>query len=134
MIAVLDPLHNKLKKVCVNNSICEISIDMRKRGQQPSERHLRSSIRARVSRGSRSRRYLRYGDPTEPDKAWEIYCALFRKIEKQMPQLVASDLQYVSSGVLRARNLDLAFPGRNNLISAPNHTADFYNRDLPERA
>lgn len=57
------------------------------------------------------RRYLRYGDPTELDKAWEIYYAVFRKIEKQMPQLVTLDLQYVSPELLKARNLELAVPG-----------------------
>ena len=58
-----------------------------------------------------SRRYLRYGDPGELDKAWEIYYALFKKIEKQMPQLIALDLQYVSPELLKARDLELAVPG-----------------------
>ena len=58
-----------------------------------------------------SRRYLRFGDPSELDKAWDIYYALFKKIEKQMPQLVTLDLQYVSPELLKARDLELAVPG-----------------------
>ncbi|THH04859.1 hypothetical protein EW145_g5218 [Phellinidium pouzarii] len=40
-----------------------------------------------------------------------IYYGVFRKIEKQMPQLVTLDLQYVSPELLKARNLELAVPG-----------------------
>ena len=55
-----------------------------------------------------SRRYLRYGDPTELDKAWDIYLSVFRKLEKQIPQLTALDLQYVSPELFKARHLQLA--------------------------
>jgi phosphatidylinositol kinase/protein kinase (PI-3 family) len=36
---------------------------------------------------------------------------VFQKIEKQLPQLTALDLQYVSPELLNVRNLDLAVPG-----------------------
>lgn len=36
---------------------------------------------------------------------------MFKKIEKQLPQLTTLDLQYVSPELLKARNLELAVPG-----------------------
>jgi FKBP12-rapamycin complex-associated protein len=41
---------------------------------------------------------------------------VFRKVEKQLPQLTTLDLQYVSPQLLKARNLDLAMPGMHLLI------------------
>lgn len=52
-----------------------------------------------------------------------IYCSLldssfiflslkvFKKVEKQLPQLTTLDLQYVSPELLKARSLELAVPG-----------------------
>ncbi|PSR71034.1 hypothetical protein PHLCEN_2v13082 [Hermanssonia centrifuga] len=57
------------------------------------------------------RRYRVYGEPRDLERAWEIYYGVFKKIEKQLPQLTVLDLQYVSPELLRARNLDLAVPG-----------------------
>lgn len=57
------------------------------------------------------RRYRTYGDEKELDKAWDIYYSVFKKVEKQMPQLTTLDLQYVSPELLKARNLELAMPG-----------------------
>lgn len=59
-----------------------------------------------------TRRYRRYGDPSELDKAWDIYLSVFRKLEKQIPQLTALDLQYVSPELFKARHLQLAVPGK----------------------
>lgn len=36
---------------------------------------------------------------------------VFKKIEKQLPQLTTLDLQFVSPELLKARNLELAVPG-----------------------
>jgi FKBP12-rapamycin complex-associated protein len=36
---------------------------------------------------------------------------VFKKIEKQLPQLTTVDLQYASPELLKARNLELAVPG-----------------------
>jgi FKBP12-rapamycin complex-associated protein len=36
---------------------------------------------------------------------------VFKKVEKQLPQLATLDLQYVSPELLKARNLELAVPG-----------------------
>ncbi|CAK5264818.1 unnamed protein product [Mycena citricolor] len=57
------------------------------------------------------RRYRQFGETRELDNAWGIYLAVFHKIEKQLPQLTALDLQYVSPELLQAKNLDLAVPG-----------------------
>jgi FKBP12-rapamycin complex-associated protein len=58
------------------------------------------------------RRYRIYGETAELDRAWDIYYGVFKKIEKQLPQLTTLDLQYVSPELLKIRNLDLAVPGR----------------------
>jgi phosphatidylinositol kinase/protein kinase (PI-3 family) len=71
-----------------------------------------------------------YGETSELDKAWDIYYGVhinnvsirgrhlllvdlqvFKKVEKQLPQLTTLDLQYVSPDLLKARNLELAVPG-----------------------
>ncbi|KAF4581337.1 phosphatidylinositol kinase- protein kinase tor1 [Pleurotus pulmonarius] len=57
------------------------------------------------------RRYHDHGDAGELDKAWAIYYDVFKKIEKQLPQLTSIDLQYVSPALLKSRNLELAVPG-----------------------
>lgn len=36
---------------------------------------------------------------------------VFKRVEKQLPQLTTLDLQYVSPSLLKARNLELAVPG-----------------------
>lgn len=56
-------------------------------------------------------RYRRYRDNGEMDKAWEVYYGVFRKIERQLPQLTTLELQYVSPGLLSAHDLELAVPG-----------------------
>jgi phosphatidylinositol kinase/protein kinase (PI-3 family) len=48
----------------------------------------------------------------ELDRAWDIYYGVFKKVEKQLPQLTTLDLQYVSPSLLTSRRLDLAVPGR----------------------
>ncbi|KAF9482580.1 atypical/PIKK/FRAP protein kinase [Pholiota conissans] len=57
------------------------------------------------------RRYRAFGDTAELDKAWDIYYGVFKRVEKQLPQLTTLDLQYVSPSLLKARNLELAVPG-----------------------
>lgn len=41
----------------------------------------------------------------------QLALQVFKKVEKQLPQLTTLDLQYVSPSLLKARNLDLAVPG-----------------------
>lgn len=56
-------------------------------------------------------RYLRLHETTDMDRAWDIYYAVFRRIEKQLPLLTTIDLQYVSPRLLSAENLELVVPG-----------------------
>ncbi|KAG8827189.1 phosphatidylinositol kinase- protein kinase tor1 [Serendipita sp. 401] len=56
-------------------------------------------------------RYRRYRDSGEMDRAWELYYGVFRRIERQLPQLTVLDLQHVSPNLLAAQDLELAVPG-----------------------
>jgi phosphatidylinositol kinase/protein kinase (PI-3 family) len=47
--------------------------------------------------------------------AYMVFLQVFKKVEKQLPQLTTLDLQYVSPSLLKARNLDLAVPGKPGL-------------------
>jgi phosphatidylinositol kinase/protein kinase (PI-3 family) len=51
-----------------------------------------------------------------PNTESEELPQVFQKIEKQLPQLMALDLQYVSPELLNVRNLDLAVPGNYPFI------------------
>ncbi|EIW79336.1 atypical PIKK FRAP protein kinase [Coniophora puteana RWD-64-598 SS2] len=96
MIACLEPLHDMLERG--PTTAREISF------AQTFGRDLHEAREA-------CRRYRMYGEPTELNKAWDIYYGVFRKVEKQLPQLTTLDLQYVSPQLLKARNLELAIPG-----------------------
>ncbi|KAL0577906.1 phosphatidylinositol kinase-related protein kinase tor1, partial [Marasmius crinis-equi] len=96
MIAVLEPLHAKLEE-----------------GPQTARETSFAQVFGRELAEAREacRRYRIRGDTSELDKAWDIYYAVFKKIEKQLPQLTTLDLQYVSPILLATRNLSLAVPG-----------------------
>lgn len=98
------------------------------------------------------RRFAIYGERRDLDKAWEIYygvrgkqnrCAtgtdvldpqVFKKIEKQLPQLTTLDLQYVSPELLKARGLELAVPGASSAaVMRTFHWLTVYLRCIPER-
>ncbi|KIM49486.1 hypothetical protein M413DRAFT_21701 [Hebeloma cylindrosporum] len=96
MIAVLEPLHDLLE--AGPTTARETSF------AQVFGRELHEAREA-------CRRYRAYGDTSELDKAWDIYYGVFKKVEKQLPQLTTLDLQYVSPSLLKARTLDLAVPG-----------------------
>jgi FKBP12-rapamycin complex-associated protein len=53
--------------------------------------------------------------PNDPEgalnSAWDLYYNVFRRINKQLPQLTNLELQYVSPYLLNARQLELAVPG-----------------------
>ena len=102
------------------------------------------------------RRYTIYGEKRDLEKAWEIYYGVslsvvragrashinpigqvFKKIEKQLPQLTTLDLQYVSPELLKAKNLELAVPGepisiweRLRVVTPLTHHP---NRNVPKR-
>ncbi|CAI5743278.1 unnamed protein product [Hyaloperonospora brassicae] len=45
------------------------------------------------------------------NRAWDLYYHVFRRINKQLPQVTTLELQVVSPNLLSARNLQLAVPG-----------------------
>ncbi|KAE9399554.1 phosphatidylinositol 3-kinase [Gymnopus androsaceus JB14] len=96
MIAVLEPLHAKLEE-----------------GPQTARETSFAQVFGRELAEAREvcRRYRINGETSELDKAWDIYYTVFKKIEKQLPQLTTLDLQYVSPVLLAIRNLKLAVPG-----------------------
>ncbi|KAG6841465.1 hypothetical protein C0991_010890 [Blastosporella zonata] len=96
MIAALEPLHDMLE--AGPTTARETSF------AQVFGRELHEAREA-------TRRWRTHGDTGELDKAWDIYFSVFKKVEKQLPQLTTLDLQYVSPSLLKARNLDLAVPG-----------------------
>ncbi|KAF7308846.1 Serine/threonine-protein kinase TOR [Mycena kentingensis (nom. inval.)] len=96
MIAILAPLHEELERGPVTSRETSFA--------QAFGRELRE---ARES----CRRFRTHHDASELDKAWDIYYAIFKKIDKQLPQLMTLDLQYVSPWLLAARDLELAVPG-----------------------
>lgn len=59
---------------------------------------------------------------------------VFRKVEKQLPQLTTLDLQYVSPSLLKARNLDLAVPGMSLSCQSPLLVLKKISRNLPVRS
>lgn len=96
MIAALEPLHELLEKG--PETAREISF------AQTFGRDLHEAREA-------CRRFRIYGETSELDRAWDIYYGVFKRVEKQLPQLTTLDLQYVSPHLLKARNLELAVPG-----------------------
>ncbi|KAN0137000.1 atypical/PIKK/FRAP protein kinase [Lactarius tabidus] len=96
MIAALEPLHEELE-----------------RGPQTARETSFIQAFGRELQEAReaTRRYQKYGEIKDLDNAWDIYFAVFKKVEKQLPQLSTLDLQYVSPELLKARNLELAVPG-----------------------
>ncbi|KAF8637601.1 hypothetical protein AX17_002670 [Amanita inopinata Kibby_2008] len=96
MIAALEPLH-----------------DMLETGPTTARETSFAQVFGRELHEAREacRRFRIYGEPSELDKAWDIYYGVFKKVEKQLPQLTTLDLQYVSPSLLKARNLELAVPG-----------------------
>lgn len=48
---------------------------------------------------------------TALDKAWDIYYTVFRRINKQLPELTQLELRQCSPALSKARNLELSIPG-----------------------
>ncbi|KAH8049289.1 phosphatidylinositol kinase [Aureococcus anophagefferens] len=78
------------------------------------ERHARAEDR--LGRGGDrgdgdARRRLREDADAALNQAWDLYYTVFRRVNKQLPQLTTLELRYVSPALLGARSLDLAVPG-----------------------
>ncbi|TMW61633.1 hypothetical protein Poli38472_010696 [Pythium oligandrum] len=98
MIAVLEPLHQMMEQG--PETLREASF------QQAFGRDLREAYEW-------LQRFLHSNRKNESDlnRAWDLYYHVFRRINKQLPQLTTLELQYVSPNLLQARNLQLAVPG-----------------------
>src|SRR5204863_8329569 len=55
--------------------------------------------------------YRNTGEVSDLNQAWDLYYQVFRKIARQLPQLINLELQYVSPKLQAAKDLDLAVPG-----------------------
>ena len=56
-------------------------------------------------------RYSKYGADSDLNQAWDLYCSVFRRINKQLSGAGELELQYISPRLMSARNLSLAMPG-----------------------
>jgi len=57
------------------------------------------------------RKYYLSRDENDINRAWDLYYHVFRRINKQMPQMTVLELRSASPQLLEARNLELAVPG-----------------------
>jgi FKBP12-rapamycin complex-associated protein len=58
-----------------------------------------------------SKKYKKTLNSHDLEQAWELYYMVFRRINKQLPQLTMLELQYVSPKLMAAKNLGLVVPG-----------------------
>ncbi|KAJ8613415.1 hypothetical protein CTAYLR_002279 [Chrysophaeum taylorii] len=58
-----------------------------------------------------ARKRLRNQMDSALNQAWDLYYTVFRRVNKQLPQLTMLELKYVSPALVNARNLELAVPG-----------------------
>lgn len=55
--------------------------------------------------------YKQSGDRADLNQAWDLYYNVFKRIQRQLPQLSNLDLQYVSPKLKNVHDLELAIPG-----------------------
>lgn len=96
MFATLEPLHQMLERG--PETLREISFN------QAFGRDLQEAL-------DWCKRYRRTQNMQDLNQAWDLYYYVFRRINKQLPQLTTLELQYVSPKLLEAKDLELAVPG-----------------------
>ncbi|ORX99768.1 PtdIns-3-kinase tor2 [Basidiobolus meristosporus CBS 931.73] len=96
MFATLEPLHQMLERG--PETLREISFN------QAFGRDLQEAQEW-------CKRYKQTLDENNLHQAWDLYYQVFRRINKQLPQLTTLELQYVSPRLLAAQDLELAVPG-----------------------
>ncbi|KAJ3215347.1 phosphatidylinositol kinase- protein kinase tor1 [Dinochytrium kinnereticum] len=96
MFATLEPLHQMLERG--PETLREISFN------QAFGRDLQEAL-------DWCKKYKRTQNINDLNQAWDLYYHVFRRINKQLPQLTTLELQYVSPKLLAARDLELAVPG-----------------------
>lgn len=97
MFAVLEPLHQMLERGA--ETLREISF-MQSFGRDLQEARDWCS------------KYKQSGLDNDLHQAWDLYYHVFRRINKQLPQLTTLELSYVSPKLLEATHIDLAVPGK----------------------
>ncbi|KAI9341262.1 armadillo-type protein [Zopfochytrium polystomum] len=96
MLATLEPLHQLLEKGA--ETLREISFNQAF-GRDLQEAH------------DWCKKFRRTQNVNDLNQAWDLYYHVFRRINKQLPQLTTLELQYVSPKLLAARDLEIAVPG-----------------------
>jgi len=96
MFKKLDPLHKMMNSG--PETLREISF------QQAYGRDLQEALEWCM-------KYLRSGKTSDLNQAWDLYYHVFRRINKQLPNMRSLELQYVSPKLLEAMDLELAVPG-----------------------
>lgn len=96
MFATLEPLHKMLERG--PETLREISFN------QAYGRDLQEALEWCT-------KYKSTLNVNDLNQAWDLYYHVFRKINKQLPQLTTLELHYVSPKLLGASDLDLAVPG-----------------------
>lgn len=96
MLATLDPLHEMLRKG--PETLREISF-IQSFGRDLNE--ARDWCDA----------YKSTKEIGDLNQAWDLYYGVFKRIARQLPQLMSLELQYVSPELKAAHDLDLAVPG-----------------------
>ncbi|KAI8892612.1 FAT domain-containing protein, partial [Globomyces pollinis-pini] len=96
MFATLEPLHQMLERG--PETLREVSFN------QTYGRDLQDAL-------DWCRNFQRSGNNDDLNQAWDLYYQVFRRISKQLPQLMSLEMQYVSPKLLAVRDLELAMPG-----------------------
>jgi FKBP12-rapamycin complex-associated protein len=96
MFSTLEPLHQMLERG--PETLREISFN------QAFGRDLQEALEW-------CKKFKKTRNVNDLNQAWDLYYHVFRRINKQLPQLTTLELQYVSPKLLAARDLDLAVPG-----------------------
>ncbi|GAM16986.1 hypothetical protein SAMD00019534_001610 [Acytostelium subglobosum LB1] len=58
-----------------------------------------------------SKKYERSRKEGDLNQAWDLYYQVFRRIYKQLPQMISLELQYISPKLMNSIDMDLAVPG-----------------------
>ncbi|KAI0021739.1 FAT-domain-containing protein [Xylariomycetidae sp. FL0641] len=96
MFALLSPLHEQLERG--PETLREISF---------AQTFGRDLTEAREW----CKQYESSHDISDINQAWDLYYGVFRRIQRQLPQMTTLELAYCSPKLLNAKNLDLAVPG-----------------------
>ncbi|EFA77745.1 protein kinase [Heterostelium album PN500] len=58
-----------------------------------------------------SKKYERSRKDGDLNQAWDLYYQVFRRIYKQLPQMISLELQYISPKLINSSDMDLVVPG-----------------------